>query len=905
MNIFKEKLTMKTDWIEDNKLAKSLQRNEAFWDGELKEGPLMWITVPGAKPGTPPPEPILGHVKIGICLQQFMAKLKRKHNIKKGLLTLVLIAGLAGSGTGFAQDVCVEQTIPEKGIFSLRPAPKWEEGLLIGNGIMGGVVMGKPGKTDIAMAHERVYIHTHARTKIADMSGLLPEIRSWTRNPSNWGWNDHQKVREMVHAQERKQNLADAGKRIRWSDSFIRAGNLCIELDHIPELQKGKYRRSLDYTTGLAVEQWVDGEVLYTQRAFISRADNIMVYELTSNGFGKINGKVSLSRGGGSSKFVSELVHPNGDVQNNFVKEYRRTVDSEWQVHRYGYSITESGYEIVARVVHSGGRCEKEKYHFNIKNADKVFVVLRINYLDTYSKSQVDSTKVELRALGTDFNALLAKSAKIHGKIFRRVELDIGGGEGRKIAAEKLYEQTHFKKASPAAIEQAFYAGRYAIISSTGELPPNLQGKWNGSNYAPWTGSYTMDGNVSYAISNYLNGNMPELMLSYANLLEGMFSDFKINAKTYFGCRGIAVPIAVSPRHGLNRPIYPFSLWTAGAAWASGYLYDYYLYTGDEAFFRERALPIMKEAALFYEDYITQNEKGEYELNPSFSPENWGIQINSMMDIGAANQVLNNLIEGCTKLGIEKNSIKRWKALQAKLPPYRIWEDDGSLMEWCYQPYQNVDSEVKGRMRAHRHSSHFLPLWFGIDPQIANNPKLLAAAEKAVEVKEQKGDRASMGFASVQVGLAAASLGRGDICGQMINELVTGFYYPTFTSAHDKQYIVHNPEVPRNTPGPSLFNVDISGGMPSLVLESLVQSKVGELNLLPALPDFMPAGSVRGMLARGQVTIEELSWTPKKITVRLKSPKKQTINIILKNGKPVEQVTLAANMVYEKTFNLE
>jgi hypothetical protein len=44
-------------WIEENQLAQALARNEAFWDGELEEYPLLWITVPRAKPGPSIPEP--------------------------------------------------------------------------------------------------------------------------------------------------------------------------------------------------------------------------------------------------------------------------------------------------------------------------------------------------------------------------------------------------------------------------------------------------------------------------------------------------------------------------------------------------------------------------------------------------------------------------------------------------------------------------------------------------------------------------------------------------------------------------------------------------------------------------------------------------------------------------------
>lgn len=42
---------MRTLWIEEQPLARTLARHEAFWRGELEEGPLMWVTAANAKPG--------------------------------------------------------------------------------------------------------------------------------------------------------------------------------------------------------------------------------------------------------------------------------------------------------------------------------------------------------------------------------------------------------------------------------------------------------------------------------------------------------------------------------------------------------------------------------------------------------------------------------------------------------------------------------------------------------------------------------------------------------------------------------------------------------------------------------------------------------------------------------------
>ena len=58
-------------------------------------------------------------------------------------------------------------------------------------------------------------------------------------------------------------------------------------------------------------------------------------------------------------------------------------------------------------------------------------------------------------------------------------------------------------------------------------------------------------------------------------------------------------------------------------AWAAHFFYDYYLHTGDQKFLRERALPFMEQAALFFEDYLYEGPDGKFIFSPTQSPENW------------------------------------------------------------------------------------------------------------------------------------------------------------------------------------------------------------------------------------------------------------------------------------------
>ena len=134
-----------------------------------------------------------------------------------------------------------------------------------------------------------------------------------------------------------------------------------------------------------------------------------------------------------------------------------------------------------------------------------------------------------------------------------------------------------------------------------------------------WSGDFTLNGNAPCAISANLTANMAENMEPYFRFMETHMDEFRMNAKKLFNCRGIHVPSRASS-HGLNNHFdqtWPMTFWTAGAAWVSQFFYDYYLFTGDQEFLRNRALPFMKEAALFYEDFLLEGSDGRLLFSPA------------------------------------------------------------------------------------------------------------------------------------------------------------------------------------------------------------------------------------------------------------------------------------------------
>jgi hypothetical protein len=400
-----------------------------------------------------------------------------------------------------------------------------------------------------------------------------------------------------------------------------------------------------------------------------------------------------------------------------------------------------------------------------------------------------------------------------------------------------------------------------------------------------------MNGNVQSALAADLSGNMAECLLPYFDFLEAHMSEFRTNAMRLYGCRGIHVPSRASS-HGLNNHFdgtWPMTFWTAGAGWAAQFYYDYYLFTGDKTFLRERALPFMKEAALFYEDFLFEGPDGKLVFSPSYSPENHPANspaqacINATMDVAVARELLRNSIAACEALNTEAEAVKRWQSLLAKLPDYQINADE-AVKEWSTPLLEDND--------AHRHCSHLYAIFNGLPDDIATNLPLRqafsVALEKRLDVRraEFSGGKGpsgrppgEMAFGIVFEGLSAASLRQAGDCGEVLNWLARNYWQPNFVSTHN--------------PG-AIFNTDTCGGFPALVMRMLVDSQPGWIELLPAWPGQMPDGKIEGVRCRGQVEIQRLVWNAEKLSVTLQSAVTQDLQIRLPGGL-VKQVSLAEN----------
>jgi len=409
---------------------------------------------------------------------------------------------------------------------------------------------------------------------------------------------------------------------------------------------------------------------------------------------------------------------------------------------------------------------------------------------------------------------------------------------------------------NPALLENLFDMGRYWLLLRSGDFPP----MWG-----------HIDANVNLQISGGNPGDLPEAMDAFARWVEGLLPDSRTNAKNIFGARGALFSIHPTQRDGALIHFdysWPCHYWIAGGGWLYSLLWDRYLITGDRDYLRNHVLPGLKEIALFYEDYLKlKDERGNYVFVPSWSPENWPNNadgapavINASMDIMVCREVLTHLIQASETLGVESENVPKWKEMLAKMPPHLL-DTDGALKEWAWPTLEErLD---------HRHVSHLYGVWPGdeIDPD--RTPQLARAAWLA---NRTRGREDASAFGLFHRALAGARLKDAYMVNFNLKQVLDqGYVNTSLTTMH----------YPHHSPAP-----DAQGALPTLMMEMLVYSRPGVIELLPALPDSLSKGSIKGVMCRTGAKVESLTWDMKARTMdlTLRSRKQQAVDLIVRYG---------------------
>jgi hypothetical protein len=777
-------------------------------------------------------------------------------------LTLAILL-IAFCGTTFAQQRFAQ---PERGFYSVIPAVKWEDALLSGNGTMGTLVIGAPQDETIIVNHAYLYLPDKIPAGYLDQIKRLPRVRQLLFDGKfEEACNEIKIMRE-----ECNYNGFDR-------DPFITGFDLAIgqETGDI-----SRYQRATDFETAENIVEWQSDKGYSVRRSFVSRADSVIAVVFRSDG--KINCTLSFEQRNQLNKQGQKIVAPG-------FSSIKSGVDGDWLWFAARYENENAynpwiGYEGAGRVVSRGGRQFQAGNKIVVSDADEVTVYLKIEPLYKGQDAIIPRLKQYIDSRQKPYDELLAAHKTVHNALFGKVRLNLNApAADRALSTDTLISRTRrVPLGSPVAlamIEKEYDAGRYNIICSTGANPPNLQGLWSGTWFAAWCGSMTVNGNLQTAISFLLQGNTPELMHAYFKYNAEHIDGFRRNARELFNCRGINIPaqMTVSPLYTDFYHSAPHNFWTAGAGWAAWQYYDYYRYTGDVDFLKTTAYPFMKEAAAFLEDFLTVEHDGKLVFIPSMSPENapdtelnCQTRINSTMDVMVTKQLLRACIDAAHILKQDAKLVKIWQGMIAKMPEYEV-NDEGYFREWLWDGI--------GEGHHHRHASHFYALYDERPAEITDNPLFVKGIEKSVDARfaHRKRD-GGMAFGMFQLGMAATHLRNVRQASEAINTLARSYWAYGMASYHD----------PRWT-----FNMDISGGFPYLVSQALIYTDMNYLELLPCLLPEWKSGSLEGLLLRGNITLQKLTWDENRVEVTLVAQKNCDYTIEYKG--PKRKVKLQKN----------
>ncbi|MEW9520979.1 glycoside hydrolase family 95 protein [Streptomyces tubercidicus] len=695
-------------------------------------------------------------------------------------------------------------------------------GLPIGNGRLGAMVSGHPTQDALVLADATLWTGD-ANDVLIPMSSDYPNYKKFSYDPNHYG-------------------------------TFGVLAKAYLDLPAHTESAISDYRRTLDMSNGLVTATYKIGGVKYRREVFSSQPDDVIVIRLTQSGGGSYTGSLTLA----GTRGEKVTANPSA-AEASFAAAFPNSL-------KYATLIKAAG---------TGGTVSATGAKVTFTKCTEVVLILSggTNYKADHSVQYKDGAKVPIDVARSKATwASIATGAQLRSThvadyqdLYQRMTLSLGTSSAalRKMdTKERLAAHAAAGSAPDPELEAAYLQfGRYLTITgSRYSLPTNLQGLWIDTNSPEWSSDYHTDINVemNYWLPDRVG--LSECFDPFTDYCVAQLPGWQAATKKHFQDSSNLMRNTSGKVAGWTIT-YSLTIWggfagmwnPAGNAWLCNSLYEHYEYTQDRKHL-EKIYPLLKGACEFWEARLIATKVGGREVlidDHDRSPEHgkWDEKgITYAQEL--VWQLFKNYRAAAATLGKDAAYASTIARLQKKLYLPEVSATSGRLEEWM------SDSNSAGAEKTHRHLSAHMGLFPGDRINLQDSPKALV--DGARKLLEDRGMN-SVGWASAWRAMCWARLKDPEKAYQLVRTVMKPSVNQSNGSAVNMFDMM-------SWGGKFIFQIDANYGTPVAMIEMLVQSRTGRVELLPALPKAWEAsGSFKGVGLRGGLTLD-MSWASGRVT---------------------------------------